>query len=89
MNCAAYAVPVAVNLKNHTLTLSAVGKTPYKVSHVSGKKTIVEISQCIRMIGFHARSERDTKEAVIHSHSRHIHWVQHFESVVLCIQSIG
>jgi hypothetical protein len=35
----AFAVSVAVDLKNHTPTHSVVGKTPYEAWHGSGRKS--------------------------------------------------
>jgi len=43
------------------------------------KEAIVEASPCIRMLGFHVRSERETKEAGLQSHSQHNRWVQHID----------
>jgi len=53
------------------------------------KKAICEASLCVRMLGFHARSERETEEAGFQSHSRHIDWVQHIDYTVLRIRPIG
>ena len=33
---------------------------------------ICDASPCVRMLGFHTRSERETKEAGLQSHSWHI-----------------
>jgi len=41
------------------------------------EEAIFEASPCVRMLWFRPRSERETKEAELPSHSRFIHWVQH------------
>jgi len=72
----AFAVSVAVYPKNRTATRSLVDKTPYKPWHQSGKKPS---SPSVRMLGFHARSETEIKEAALQSNSRHIRWVQYID----------
>ena len=44
-----------------------------------GNEAIVEASPCVRMLGFHARSQREMKEAGLQSHSRHLRWVWHID----------
>jgi len=75
----AFAVSVAVYLKNRTPTRSVVGKTQYQTWHGSGNKPSMKHLLCVRMFGFRPRSERETKEAGLQSHSRHILWVQHID----------
>ena len=53
------------------------------------QEAIFEASLCVLILGLRARSARETKDSGLHSHSWHIHWVQHINQVVLCIQSIG
>jgi hypothetical protein len=43
------------------------------------RKAIVEASPCVLILGFHLRSERETKEAGLQRHSWHISWVQHID----------
>jgi len=43
------------------------------------KEAIFDTSPCVRMLGFCAHSEIETKEAGLQSQSWHIRWVQHID----------
>jgi len=57
----------------------AIGSWQDSVRGLAWEEAIFEASLCVRMFGFRARSEKETKEAGIQSHSRHIRCVQHID----------
>jgi len=53
------------------------------------EEAMFETYQCVRMVRFRARSERETKDAGLPSHSQHKRWVKHNDYADLRIRSIG
>jgi len=58
---------------------NAIGSRQDSVWGQAWEEAIVEACPCVRMLGFSPRSEWETKEARLQSHSRHIRWVQHID----------
>jgi len=67
----------------------AIGSRHDSVGGLAWEEAIFEASPCLRMLGLHARSERETKEAGLRSHYRRIRWVQCIDYALLRIRSIG
>jgi hypothetical protein len=55
----------------------AIGSRQESVRGMVWEETIAEASPCFRILGFHPRSERETQEAELQRHSRHICGVHH------------
>jgi len=71
----AFAVSVAVYLPERHC--DAIGSRQDSVRGLAWGEAIFEASPCVWMLGFCPRSETETKEAGLQSHSRHIRWVQY------------
>jgi len=51
-------------------------------------KDIFETDSCVRMLGFHAHSQRETKEVALQSQSEYIGVVPHINKAVLQIRPV-
>jgi hypothetical protein len=57
----------------------AIGCRQDSVRGLAWEEAIFEASPCVLMLGFCPRSKRETKQAGLQSHSRHIRWVRHID----------
>jgi hypothetical protein len=57
----------------------AIGSQRDSVQGLAWEELIVDVSPCVRMIGFHGHSKSEMKEAGLQSNSRHIPWLQHID----------